>query len=588
MKYNLIGDNNYNSNDIRYEILKNRGITDIDKFLNLDEKVVTSPYLFKNMDRAVKCLSKHIRKQSNIYILVDSDPDGLTSSALLYDYLNSSFDDIKLNYIVHNGRIHGIKINEIQSSLHNMDLLIVPDAGSGDYKEHKWLRKIGIDIICLDHHDVLHESVKAIVVNNQLSKVSKNLSGVGMTYKFCKALDDELWQDKADDYLDLVSLGLISDMMLLNDLEVQFYVRKGLEKIKNKGFEEIINAQSFSMHNEINPTAISFYITPMINALFRLGKKEDYELLFKSFANIDNNKVFIYEPKRGKNKGKILEEDIHQNVARMCMSFNGKRKRLSEKMLKELNDKINTNTKILVIEIDKQFGENGMARLVANGFQRKYNKPTIAYYKSIDNKFKGSMAANTGDFKDRLNNTDLFEFVAGHQNASGLEIKKDKISCLSIELEKEFKNEIFEKLYDVDFIVPFDEFNEIGGDLIEDISVLNDYFGRGFESPYILIENISVDIKNVENLGAKKNTIKINSDEVSFLKFKSSENEYDELISWKDKVKLNILGRCSINEYDGGRYPQIIVEEWEVLDIEENECIKDLKIPNEINESWEW
>lgn len=576
LNYKLIGENNYYSNDIKKEILKNRGINNIDKFLNLDDSVVTNPLKFKNMDRAIKCLLYHINKKSTIYIYEDADPDGLTSSTLLYNYLKDIDENINIKYIIHNHRIHGIKLKEIQPYLSDMDLLIVPDAGSDNYKECKILRKLKIDAIILDHHSVEHECQNAIVVNNQLSKLSQNLCGVAMTYKFCKALDDELWEDKADNYLDLVALGLISDMMSLRDLEVQYYIRQGLNKIKNKGFSAILDAQSYSMNNEINPTAIAFYITPMINAVFRLGNKEEYTLLFKSFANI-NDKTFIYEPKRGKNKGQEIEENIYQHVARICMSLNGKRKRLSDKMIKEVDNKINLENKILTIDVGKEFGEKGMARLVANGLQRKYNKPTIAYYESNDKKFKGSMASNTGDFKDRLNNTSLFEFVAGHQNASGLEIKRDKIKVLNTELEEEFKNEIFEQQYDIDFLIPFNDFNNIGGDVIEDVMSLNDYFGRKFESPYILITNLCVDIKNVELLGTKKNTIKINSDEVSFLKFKSNEEEYNDLIDWKDTINLNVLGRCSINEYNGGRYPQIIIEEWEILDSQDESNEEELE-----------
>lgn len=576
MKYKVIGENNYLSNDIRSEILKNRGINDINKFLNLDESIVTPPLKFKNMDKAVNCLMYHLNKKHTIYIYEDADFDGLSSSALLYNYLKDIDENINLKYIIHNRKVHGIKLKEIQPYLSDMDLLIIPDAASDNYRELKILRKLKIDVIILDHHSTKYECKNAIVVNNQLSQVSQNLCGVAMTYKFCKAVDDMLWEDKADNYLDLVATGLISDMMSLRDLEVQYYIREGLKKIRNKGLMAILDAQSYSMNNEINPISIAFYVTPLINAVFRLGSKEDYELMFKSFANI-NNETFIYEPKRGKHKGEQIEESIYEHVARTCVSFNGKRKRLSEKMLKSLNDKINIKNKILTIDIGQEFGEKGMTRLVANGLQRKYNKPTIAYYTAKDAKIKGSMAANTGDFQDRLNKTDLFEFVAGHQDASGLEIKKDKLKVLSENLEKEFGNEIFQKEYNIDFAIPFDDFNNIGGDIIEDIISLNDYFGRNFESPYVLITNICVDVKNVELLGTKKNTIKISSDEVSFIKFKSDEEEYSNLVDWKDTINLNVLGRCSINEYDGGRYPQIIVEDWEVLDSQDENNEEELE-----------
>lgn len=99
-------------------------------------------------------------------------------------------------------------LDDLKDILPTIQLLILPDASSEQFKEHKIVKEMGIDIIIIDHHSVKDYSDNAIVVNNQLSKISTNLSGVGMTYKFCKALDEELWEDKADNYLDLVAVGL--------------------------------------------------------------------------------------------------------------------------------------------------------------------------------------------------------------------------------------------------------------------------------------------------------------------------------------------------------------------------------------------
>lgn len=71
MKYKIIGKNNYNAPNLLYEILNNREIKDIEKFLNIDDSVITNPLDFKNMDIAVKCLLKHLDSGSNILIIVD-------------------------------------------------------------------------------------------------------------------------------------------------------------------------------------------------------------------------------------------------------------------------------------------------------------------------------------------------------------------------------------------------------------------------------------------------------------------------------------------------------------------------------------
>jgi len=563
MKFKIIGENNYNASNLIYEILKNRGIKDIDSFLNINESVITNPYVFKNMDIAIKCLLKHLENESNILIIPDTDVDGITSSSLLYNYIKEIYPNAKLFFKNHTKKTHGIMLDDLQDILPQIQLLILPDASSEQFKEHKIVKDMGIDIIIIDHHSVKDYSANAIVINNQLSKISTNLSGVGMIYKFCKALDEELWEDKADNYLDLVAVGLIADYMNTRDLEVQYYIRKGLSNIKSPALKALIEIQEFSLKGEINPIAIAFYIAPLINSVYRLGTIEDKDLMFKSFANIDTDKIFIYKPTRGSRKGEEIEETIYQNCARMCASYNGKRKRLSDKLIKPIESQIDLNNKIICVKVDKEESE-GMSGLLANALLGKYNKPSIVYSINEKNEVKGSMRANTGDFKEKLQNTGLFVFVSGHQDAAGIQIKEKYLKNINDKLNEYFINENFEKIYEVDFKIPFEK---ISFEFIKDITDLKYIYSTNIQEPLIYIENIKVSTQNIKLLGEKKNTIKIETDEVDFIKFKSNEEIYSNMVDWKDEVILNIIGRASINEYNGKLTGQIMVEKWEIIDL---------------------
>ena len=562
MKYKIIGRNNYNADNLLYEILYNREVEDIEKFLNIDESIVTNPLSFKNMDIAVKCLLKHLEEESNILIIPDTDVDGLTASTLLYNYIKEIYPNANLFFQNHIKKTHGIMLDDLKDILPTIQLLILPDASSEQFKEHKIIKDMGIDIIVLDHHSVKGYSKNAIVVNNQLSKISTNLSGVGMTYKFCKALDEELWEDKADKYLDLVAVGLLADYMDTKDLEVQYYIRKGLSNIKSPALKALIEAQDFSLKGEINPIAIAFYIAPLINSVYRLGKIEDKDLMFKSFSNIDSDKTYIYKPTRGSRKGQEIEETIYQKSARMCVSHNNKRKRLSEKLIKPIEDQINLDNKIICVKVDKEESE-GMSGLLANALLGKFNKPSIVYSINSKNEIKGSMRANTGDFKDKLQKTGLFVFVAGHQDAAGLQIKEHCLEDIDEKLNEFFKDETFEKIHYIDFKIPFEE---ISFEFIKDISDLKYMYSTNIKEPLIYVENVKVQTKDIKLIGKKKNTIKIETDEVDFIKFRSSEEVYNDMVDWKDEVVLNIVGRASINEYNGKLTGQIFVDEWEVLE----------------------
>jgi single-stranded-DNA-specific exonuclease len=346
------------------------------------------------------------------------------------------------------------------------------------------------------------------------------------------------------------------------DLEVQYYIQKGLSNIKSPALKALIEAQEFSLKGEINPIAIAFYIAPLINSVYRLGKVEDKDLMFKSFANIDTDKIYIYKPTRGSRKGEEIEETIYQNSARMCISYNNKRKRLSEKLIKPIEDQINLDNKIICVKVDKEESE-GMSGLLANALLGKFNKPSIVYSINSNNEIKGSMRANTGDFKDKLQKTGLFVFVAGHQDAAGLQIKEHCLEDIDEKLNEFFKDETFEKIHYIDFKIPFEE---ISFEFIKDICDLKYMYSTNIKEPLIYVENVKVQTKDIKLIGKKKNTIKIETDEVDFIKFRSSEEVYNDMVDWKDEVVLNIIGRASINEYNGKLTGQIFVDEWEVIE----------------------
>ena len=128
----------------------------------------------------------------------------------------------KFIYTLHDNKAHGIDMDAIPE---NTTLVIAPDSSSNEYEYHKALVEHGIDVLVLDHHESDHVSEYACVVNNQLCDYpTKSLSGVGIVYKLCQYLDSLFGDNKADDYLDIVSIGLIGDMMDLRDFETHYLV----------------------------------------------------------------------------------------------------------------------------------------------------------------------------------------------------------------------------------------------------------------------------------------------------------------------------------------------------------------------------
>ena len=155
MKYRLRNVYSTDPETALAEILKDRGVEDIEHFIYPSFACELNPYDLDNIEPAVELLLKHLRADSNILFVVDCDADGFTSSSILWLYIKSIFPLAKLSFTVHEHKQHGLsdKIEWLENTTAHFDLVIVPDAGSYDVEYHQRLWELGTDVLCLDHHE---------------------------------------------------------------------------------------------------------------------------------------------------------------------------------------------------------------------------------------------------------------------------------------------------------------------------------------------------------------------------------------------------------------------------------------------------
>lgn len=583
MKYKLIGDNNINN--IKYTILKNRGVKDVQQYLNLNQSSLYDYHMLDNICESVSILKQTIEANLPIYIIVDSDADGYTSASILYHYINSHLNYKNIQYILQNKKEHGLSENIVNYLLKNpIGLVLIPDAGTNDTKECKTLCELGFKVVILDHHQKENENEFAVIVNNQTcSYPNKNLCGVGIVYKFLQALDDEYWLSESDKYLDLVALGNISDVMDLRECETKYLVDVGLKNIVNPLFLALLKKQSFSIKNTEKPTVIdiSFYITPLINALIRFGTEEEKDMIFKAF--IMDYAEYDYTPKKTKNNPnpEVIKENIYDRVARLCLNAKSRQSRIQNKAVDEiiqLYDKHNKTNSICFINATKiESVSSEITGLVAIKIASEYSKPCLILRKdtkkSNDNNiiFSGSARnINDGfidDLKYELESSDLFEMLIGHSNAFGVSIKKENILNAIEYFNNKYKNIDSQKCYKVDFI-----FNEnIDYAIIKEIYSLQDLFSGFVKEPLIAIENVNVDLVGFDVFGNdNKKHWKFQNGLIQYIKFNASSN--DELLNLdtfeNSKVVMNVVGKTNLNLFNGKLTPQVIVEDYEILYVE--------------------
>jgi single-stranded-DNA-specific exonuclease len=566
MKYELIGKNDYLIDPIS-TILNNRGIEDIERFLNLDESVTYDWRLLNNIGKAVDCLLGHIKEKSEIFIQVDSDCDGLCSSTILINYLQNIFPNINIQWRLHEGKEHGVIVDTVPG---DAQLVIIPDAGSNQFDEHRQLKERGIDVIVLDHHECSHESEDAIVVNNQLSPdyPNKNFSGVGIVYRFCKALDDKLKQNHANYYLDLVAVGNIGDMMDLRELETRHYVLQGLKKINNPLLIEIFKKQEYSTKGIVNITNVIFYIVPLINAAVRSANLTEKRDMMKSF--LGSQELVYY-------KRKDVHQPIQVATARQLVNIRSRQNRQRDKGLELIEQRIEERellkNKILIINVTDTLEKN-LTGLVANQISRKYKRPTLLIRQKDDTHIFGGSArgyekGSIKDLKQFLLDTNKFIMCEGHSNAHGIEIHADNLVEVNDLINETLKDvDIDVELHAVDFSIPARHLNDT---FINDIHKLRNIWGSTVEEPLIVIKDVAVNSDSIER-GKNNNILKFSYRGIDFIKFKFSEEEYDTQIK-QGSLTLDIVGRCSVNEWDGQTKPQIIIEDFEVTKVKKKELV---------------
>lgn len=562
MNYKVCGRNDIT--DIKGCIFENRGITDFKKYTHLTDDVLIPYEKLNNITKAVETFVKHIERRSKISIVVDCDVDGQCSASMIYAYIKSHIDkDIEVEYLIHTGKQHGLSEDIVISE--DTNLLIIPDAGTNDTEQCKALSERGIEIIILDHHEKEIENPYAIVVNNQCSPdySNKDLCGAGIVYKFLQALDEYYWTDNADNYLDLVALANISDVMDIRSFETKRLINKGLAMITNKCFEEFVNSQNFLMKGKINPHTIAFYITSLINAMCRVGNADEKDLLFRALIEQDEN--FEYK-KRGESVS--VTETIYERAVRLCKNAKARQDKQVNGFIPELEEKYSeSNNAVLFIKGDDI--PNVFSGIVAMKLADRLKKPCLVLHKchNIDeNIFRGS-ARNFDNsyvlnFKDFLDETNKFNWCAGHQGAFGVEIKSDNIKSVISELNIKSKNA--DKRLSVDFEIDYNDFS-VG--IINDIVSLEDYYGTGIKEPLLVIKNLVLEANQGSIIGKNNDTWKFIVNDYAVIKFKNLTNDpvLNFLDSFEDSITINALCQVEISEYKGIITPQVTVKEYEVI-----------------------
>lgn len=426
MKYKVLN-KNYDlirEDELLNILLKNRGVENPKKLLNINEADIHDGMLLKNMDRGLNMLHWHIENNSDIHIIGDVDQDGCTSMTEISDYIKKINKDINITYSMNENKVHGIVIDNLKEF--KFDLLIVPDAGTNDINQCKMLHeKQDIDILIIDHHKIEQENPYAIVINCQDGLYpNPTLSGAGVVYKFIKEYDKKYGYSYSEDDLDLVAIGIVGDSMDLRNYETRYLTIKGLKEIKNGFMKE------FLIKNKVEGASINFEfvgwkIAPFINAITRIGTKEEKIDLMNAF--LGKNEYKEYQPRRKKKtdpKPPIEKQPLSKAMIRESTNIKGRQDRLVTKSMEQLIEIIKEKgldkNKVIIVD-GTEILEKSFTGLVANKLASIYKRPIIILKKTRqeNNKityggsFRSYHLFPIESFMDILQSLDTFIMLGG-------------------------------------------------------------------------------------------------------------------------------------------------------------------------------
>lgn len=568
MKYQLINPIDDQLSVVE-QIFLNRGV-EIDKiadFVKPGSHVVNDPLLLNNIEVGAHMLLNHLNTNSKIYLQVDSDCDGYTSSALLLNYLYKVNPEYlnQIDFKLHPGKEHGLSQSFVDNvTIEDYELVVVPDAGSNQIDLHGKLGGKGIDVLVLDHHEAHYPSESAIIVNPQLDDYpNKELSGVGIVYKFCKVLDSILEVSYADEFLDLVALGMIADMVDMRALETRYLTIKGLESIRNLFIKALVEKQSYSMRGEVTPTSIGFYIAPLINGTIRAGTDEEKEVVFKSLLDKYQTEK-IQSTKRGAKSGDM--EMLMEYGSRIVTNVKARQNRVRDDATKDIEsiitfDRLHEN-KIIPIVVENSVDKN-LSGLIANKLMSKYQRPVMILRKTKEGMVEGSARgyekSDLNDFKTFLNDSGLVEYAEGHANAFGVGLKEENLAQLIDHANTSLEHIDFSPKFMVDYIY---EINNLSGKEILSVAGMKDLWGKGFDEAVFCIKGLRLKKDSVTLLSPDRSpTLKLQHKDITFIKFGSSKQEYESLLS-EGYVELDLIGKFSMNEWQGEISPQVQIQDY--------------------------
>ncbi|WP_300330370.1 single-stranded-DNA-specific exonuclease RecJ [Fusobacterium sp.] len=535
----------WKTSKILTRLLLNKNIfrkEDVEKFINSGMALLKDPFDFEKMEEAVDKIIDKRRNNQKVYIYGDYDVDGISAASFLVKVFREIGIDTGYYIPSRMEETYGFdKKAADYIKRRNGRLVITVDTGANSIEDIRYARSIGVDIIVTDHHKSVKEKgdEEYIMINPKLSEnyKFKYLSGAGVALKLAQALLKKL--GKSEDilykYLDIVMIGTVADVVPMID-ENRIIISNGLKVLKDtnvKGLTYLLKYLKFQNKN-ITTTDVSYFISPLINSLGRIGVSKVGADFF-----IEDDEFKIYN---------IIEE---------MKKMNKIRRKLEKKIYDEAFEVIEKKSKeeeLKYIFLSSEEWHPGVIGVVSSRLSIKYGVPVVLVATN-NGVGKASCRSVAG-----INIFNIFTRIkeklvryGGHDLAAGFIARVEDLP----EIERLFSQEVDiidkekdEKIIDVDMELSVTSINE---ELINDMKKLSPY---GLENLQPLFLDKDIKIKWIEKFGVEdrhfNGMLEKDGREFSFIAFNLSNEatkiDFDknvEIVYYPEKI--NVKGKDRYN-----------------------------------------
>ena len=557
--FNLIG-RQFHIDPVIARLIRNRDVVGEEKikeYLLGTIDTLPSPWLMKDMKKAVDILEKKIQQEAKIRIIGDYDIDGVTSTYILLKGLTrigANVDTYIPDRVADGYGIHEHLIDRAESD--KIDTIVTCDNGIAASAEIQMAKEKGMTVIVTDHHDIPYREengerrvilppADAILNPKQYDCLypNKNLCGAVVAFKYITALYErfDIQKKELEDYYELVAIATVGDVMDLQG-ENRILVKEGLRRLpntKNKGLQELIRANNLE-DSKITAYHIGFVLGPCINASGRL------DTAARSLA--------------------LLNAPTKEEAAKLAgdlTALNQSRKALTEKGKEEAIQLIETtelkNDRVLVVYLPEC--HESLAGIIAGRLREKYHKPAFVLTRGEKcAKGSGRSIESYSMYDELIKCADLMVQFGGHPMAAGLSIEEENIEKFREQLNQNctLTEEDLRPKIVIDVAMPI---SYITKELVEQISLLEP-FGKGNVKPIFAQKGLRVLDSNI--IGKNKNVVKLKLlDPQGAIIEGIYFGEADDFMNFiREKDSISVTYYPEINRFRGRESLQIIIQNY--------------------------